>query len=260
MSLRSIRFGVLLLCGALWMPVWATTLGPASQAGLQQKLGAALPLTQTWQDQHGSTHALADYAGGAPILLVPTWYRCSNLCGALLTGTLQSLRATALQPGRDYRLVLFSIDAQETPADARQRATDFAGFNAELVDSVWLTGSAERIAALQRAIGFSSQYDGAQRQYIHPAVLVVADAQGKVSAYLPGVRPIPSELSAALQAARQAQPWSLSQQVALICAGFDQHVGRYSGAVFNALRAAALLAALALGGWLWRRHRLEGLR
>jgi len=49
--------------------------------GVDQHLGAALPLDLAFRDESGRTVALRDYFDGRPVLLSLVYFGCPMLCG-----------------------------------------------------------------------------------------------------------------------------------------------------------------------------------
>ncbi|MES2184047.1 MAG: SCO family protein [Pseudomonadota bacterium] len=239
-----------------------------------QHLGAQLPLELPLRDADGRTVRLgAFFVPGRPVVLVPGYYRCPNLCGTLMQGVLESLADTGL-PRSAYTVVGFSIDPAETPADASARQAGDRGYAAAYgsrtvpsgmlppVDLHLLLGSDASTAMLADAIGFGyrragagSDAAGATTDYQHAAGFLVVTPQGVVSRYLMGVRFEPRDLRLALVEASSGRVGTLSDRIALLCAHFDPATGRYSTAVMAAFRIGGVLLALGLTGWILRHRR-----
>jgi len=241
----------------------------AAPVALTQRVGAALPLDSRWVEADGRSVALADlFADGKPVLLVLGYYTCPQLCGLLMHGVLESVQAAGLR-ARDTRIVAVSIDPGDTPATARaRRATDlaYAAFlrgatqtHGPLPELHLLTSDAAAIDRVVAAAGYRIRAETAGDARVdHPAALVVATPGGRISRYLMGVRFDPGELGDAIADARDERTGTLSDRIALLCAHLDRTVGRHSDAVLEATRAVALLVALALAAWCWRRRAASG--
>lgn len=225
-------------------------------AAFAPRAGAALPMDARFIDDTGRAIRLGDLFGARPVVLVPGYYTCPNLCSTLFEGVMQALALGGLDAGA-YRLAGVSIDPSDTPARAAAKKRGYAGMlpgggaNLHL-----LTGAPDAVGAFAGAIGY--RYSGGEGgQFAHAAGFVVATPDGRVARYFPGVRFDPAELRAAVQdAARGATTGALTSRVLLLCAHFDPASGRYSLAAMNAVRAAGLLvlAALLAWMWLWRRR------
>jgi protein SCO1/2 len=235
-------------------------LPPAPQAALQQRLGARLPLDAPLHDALGQPVRLGDYfTSDQPVLLVPGYYSCTQLCGLLMHSLLQALHKSGV-PRSDWRVVGVSINPADTPADAQQRrALDLA--YARFLEGAHPAGSALHLDLLladaaqarriTQAVGFDYRREpgapGAPQTYVHPASVIVVTPAGVVSRYFNGLELGPGELRSALRAAAGGSVGSFSDRLAVLCSHFDPLVGRYSGAVMNSARAAGGLTLLGLG-------------
>src|SRR3982750_3839995 len=99
----------------------AVTVPAPPQTELHQRLGEALPQALHFIDADGRAVQLSDYLGDArPLVLVLGYHRCPNLCGLVMHGVLEALADGGL-PRSAYRVLVVSIDPDETPIDARAR-------------------------------------------------------------------------------------------------------------------------------------------
>jgi protein SCO1/2 len=237
-------------------------------AGLDAHPGALLPLDAALRDDLGQPVRLRDYFHpGQPVLLVLGYYRCTQLCGLLMQGLLESLRDSGL-PRSDWRIVGVSIDPEDTPADAHRRrqldrayASFLQGANAPALPLHLdlLVADAAQGRAIAQAVGFRAERlpargDGAAAGFAHPATVVVATPAGTVSRYFNGVRFDPAQVRAALVEASDGRVGGFAEQVAILCSHFAPLVGRYSGSVLGAVRLLSLAAILGLALLAWR-HR-----
>ena len=242
-------------------------LPPPPDAPLEQRIGATLPLDLRVLDEHGDHHRLSDFIdGNRPVLLVAGYYRCPQLCGLLMHGLLDGLRASGV-PRDAWRIVRFSIDPRETPADARVRADIDRGYAdaaigaapAPALDLHLLTLAPAGIARLTRAIGYGfaplDARDDDPDRFAHPATVTLLTPHGTVSRYFNGLSFAGPELRVALADAAGDRLGSVTGRLALLCAHFDPHPGRHTEAVMGAIRAGSLLLAAGLAGWCWRRRR-----
>lgn len=261
----------LLACGfdALAQPL---ALPPPPQAGIEPVLGARLPLDLSLTDESGRAMRLGNLFGVRPVLLVPGYYTCPELCGLLMHALLEGVHASGLEPA-DVRIVRVSIDPQDGPAAAaaqRLRDLDYAAFltgeqREAPPDLHLLVGARANTSMLAETIGYrfeATPSDDSKKastaRYAHPAVVIVATPDGRVSRYLTGIRFEPARLRSAVQDAAQGRIGTFSDRLALLCAHFDPRLGRYSEPVMNTLRAVGLLTVLGLGGWCWRRRGAPG--
>ena len=269
---RVIRTGrAILLAGALaWLGGSATAPAHAAPpaVSLTQRLGVALPLDSRWVEADGRHVTLGElFTGGKPVLLVPGYYTCPQLCGLLMHGVLEAVQGAGADAS-DARIVGFSIDPDDTPATASaRRGIDlaYAAFlnqsapaAAALPELHLLTGDRASIERALDATGYRvrrSTFDLGEgdMRYDHPAALLIVTPQGRISRYLMGVRFDPVELGAAVADARLGRTDALTDRIALLCAHVDLALGRHSATVLQTTRAIAVLIALALAAWCWRR-------
>jgi protein SCO1/2 len=234
-------------------------------AKLEQHPGARLILDVPVVDEAGRARRLADFFDGTrPVLLVPGYYRCPELCGLVMHGLLEALQASGVDRTR-WRIVRFSIDPSETPADARARREADVSYAQFLLggrsadaplDLHLLTLPANGAQSLSRDLGYRYQalrgQPASEGAYAHPASVIVVTPRGTVSRYFNGLQFDAAELRVALADAAADRVGGVTSRLALLCAHFDPRVGRHDGAVMNAIRAASLLLAAALAGWCWR--------
>jgi protein SCO1/2 len=232
-------------------------------AALTQRLDARLPLDATFTDSAGRVLRLGDeFDGRSAVIVVLGYYRCPQLCGLLTQGLLEAGRATRL-PTSAWRVVFASIDPTETPADAatrRRMALDYARFLGDVAPVslpprvAALVGPPDSIAALTRSVGYT--FDAAappqDARYAHPAGIVVATPDGRVSRYLMGVRFDADELRTALVEAGGGRVGTLTERLALLCAHVDPHAGRWTPGVLAGMRVLGLATLASLGLLVWR--------
>lgn len=198
---------------------------PMLKAGVTEKPGAQLPLDTVFERTDGARTPLRAYFDGKrPVLLVLAYARCTMLCSLVLRGVAKAAKAIERQPGRDYRLVLVSLDARETVDEAARKHTSLlAQLGRGDGPDVWpyLVGSREAIDAVADAIGFRYAWDARTEQYAHPAVIFAITPDGRVSHYLHGVEFDPTEVTAALDDAAAGRVVSNAVVAVLRCFHFD---------------------------------------
>lgn len=229
-------------------------LPAAPRVALDPAPGARLPLDARFVDDDGRGLRLGELFGGAPVVLVPGYYTCPNLCSTLFEGVLQSLALSGLD-GKAYRLVGVSIDPADTPATAAGRKAAYAAILPPGAGLHLLSGPPASTRALAAALGYRTERDPASGQLAHAAGFVVATPDGRVAQVLSGVRFDPAALRAAVTGARDGveQP-SLGTRLQMLCAHFAPVSGRHAGAAMAAVRIGGLLLPLLLVVWAWRRR------
>jgi protein SCO1/2 len=221
---------------------------------IDQKLDEAVPLDLPFTDEEGRDVTLATYFGQRPVVLVLAYYECPMLCTQVLNGVFSSMEPLKIDAGRDFEVVVVSIDPGETPAMAKakragyvkhyQRPTAEAGVH-------FLTGRQASIDRLADAIGFRYVYDEAIDQYAHPASIMVLTPQGKVSKYLYGVQFAPMDFRLAVTSAGDGEIGTFVDQALLYCFHYDPATGKYSLAILSFVRIGAVLTLAGLGAFLF---------
>ncbi len=80
-----------------------------------QHLNAQLPLDAKFVDDTGQTVSLGKYFDGKhPAILTTVYYNCPMLCSEEMDGLVSSLLMVHLVPGKDFQIVVISIDPSET--------------------------------------------------------------------------------------------------------------------------------------------------
>jgi protein SCO1/2 len=246
----------LLLCAALASPcIQAAPLAlPAPPAAaFAPQAGARLPLDAVFVDEAGRALRLGQLFGHTPVVLVPGYYSCRNLCSTMFEGVLQALALSGLDAGT-WQLAGVSIDPADTPARAAARKASYAAILPGSAARVHLlSGGPGSAAALARAIGYRYERDPGSGELAHAAGFIVATADGRVARFFPGVRFDPQALRAAVEDAREQRiAPGVGERLLMLCAHFDPASGRHSPAALAAVRVVAALVALGLVCGLWR--------
>ncbi len=165
------------------------------------------------------------------MILAPVYYQCPLLCNQLLNGLTRSLKPLSLDAGKDFDVVAFSIDPEETPELAgKKKAGYLERYDRPGTESGWhfLTGEAASIEALTRAIGFRYTYNPQTKLYAHAAGIVVVTPDGRIARYFFGIDFPARELQAELERARQGQVGSPIARLLLLCYDYDAATGKYT--------------------------------
>lgn len=222
---------------------------PLSEVGVEQRLAESIPLQLPLTDERGRTLPLAAYFSDRPVILVPAYYRCPQLCGQVLGGLAGALKAISLQVGRDYQVIAVSFDPTDTPAEAAVRKADVVRrYHRPGSESGWhfLTGAEPTVRALMQAIGYRYAYDARSQQYAHAAAAVILTPEGRISSYLLGIEPAPRDLRLGLVEASAGKIGSPIDRLLLFCYRYDPTSGRYGARIVSAMRVGGLLTLTAL--------------
>lgn len=221
------------------------TEASADQVGLDEHLGALIPLDLVFRDEQGHQVSLAELVT-KPTIIAPVYYRCPNVCHFLQGDLARVLPGLNLKAGEDYQVISFSFDETEQPELARRsRDTYYAAMKNQYPDNAWrfLTGDLKTIHQLTAAAGYGFQR--VNHEFLHPVVFFVVSPQGQIVRYLHGTHIVPKDLTLALYEAKTGHVGTTIRKMVQYCFSFDPEQKTY---VFNILRvsATAILATLAI--------------
>ena len=215
------------------------------EVGLDEQLGAYIPLDLVFRDEYGNPISLGDLVD-KPTIIAPVYYRCPNVCHFLQGDMARVLPGINLDAGEDYQVISFSFDDTEQPELAlRSRNTYYAAMKNQYPDQAWrfLTGDLATILQLTDAAGYHFQKVGSE--FLHPVAFFVVSADGQIISYLHGTHIVPKDLTLALYEAKAGRVGTTIRKMVQYCFSFDPEKKTY---VFNILRvsATAILTTLAL--------------
>ncbi|HEX3553649.1 MAG TPA: SCO family protein [Thermoanaerobaculia bacterium] len=253
---RLLGFSVSALLLAAGVASAASSIVPSSEmpgvlksVGYDQRIGERVPLDSPWRDEAGRPVKLGDFLGKRPAVLVLAYYHCPMLCDLVLQGVETGLRPLSLDPGRQFEVLVASIDPAETPAMAAKKKRELlARYARPGTEAGWhfLTGPRDSITRLTQAVGFRYVYDPARNQFAHAAGMVILTPGGQVSRYLLGVEFPARDIRLGLVESGDGKLGTVVDQVLLYCFHYDPLVGRYSAVTLNILRLSAVATVLGL--------------
>ena len=194
-------------------------------------------------------------------MLVLEYLHCRTFCGLTLRGLMTALDGLKLDAGRDFRLVAISIDPRDTPEDAAAAKASYLAeyHHPDGADGVhFLTGSEAAVRRIAEAVGFPYRYDATLDQFIHPAGLVIASPQGRISRYLLGLDRSAAELETGLTTAARGQAFDVLRPILLLCHAAGVSTSGYSVpimAAFGIANLAAIAILIAVFAAILRRRR-----
>lgn len=214
-----------------------------------QRPGNQLPGEAMFEDDTGRAVRLADLYGGTPLIVLLGYFHCPSLCSVIRGSLLDALGASGLVAGRDYSLLVVSIDPNETGTDAAEaKAEDAQRHTAPgmVQNAHFLTGRRDAIDALSDALGFRSRPNPPGKTFVHPAGVVFATPSGRVSSYLLGAAYPPTDIRRAVLRAGSGEIASKASPILLLCFDYDPATGRYTMAIMKVLRLAAAATVAAI--------------
>jgi protein SCO1 len=256
---RRTRFSVFVMAAWIWsgvglfgqQPGDSHPLGATAQNGIPQYLKGAgfverlnqpLPLDVSFADETGNQVELGSYFHKRPIAMALVYFKCAGLCPVILHGMASALRGIGFAAGKDYDVVVVSIDPMDSPQDASAAKKIFltdlgqpgAGGGVH-----FLTGKQASIAALSEATGFHYVRipgpDGKMDQFAHASVIMFATPGGKMSQYLSGIEYPVRDVRLSLVNASQLKIASAKDLFLLYCCNYAPSSGKYTVAVLRLL-------------------------
>ena len=219
---------------------------PGLAVGIEEHLGAKMPLDLTFRDEAGKTVTLAELISG-PTIIMPVYYRCANVCSALQARMATALQKLEQKPVAEYRVISISFDERETSEmAARSKQIYLAAIRKPFPEDGWrfLTGDAAAIHRLTDSAGYSFQRRGAD--FAHPVVSIVVDKDGVIIRYLYGIVVLPKDLALAITEARSGVTGASIRKVMDFCFTYDPAGKTY---VFNLLKVSATTVIICAGGF-----------
>jgi protein SCO1 len=220
--------------------------------GIDQHLGAQIPLDATFKDETGKTVTLGSYFGKKPVVLILAYFNCPALCPLVLSGATTAFKNSGFRLGNQFDAITVSFDPTDTPQEAASERQTYLKQYGTALSGSWhfLTGQKSQIDRLAQAVGFRYKYDPQTRQYVHAAGIVVLTPQGKVSKYFYGVRYSARDIHLALVQSSTDHIGSLADQVLLFCCTYDPATGKYHAVITRIIDIACGITVLVIAGLL----------
>ena len=146
--------------------------------GMEQHMGAVVPLDVPLTDEQGRTVTLRQYAG-KPMILALVYYSCPALCDLVLNGVVRAAKDLKFTAGHEYQIVAVSFDSRENYLLARDKKVsyvrDYARAGGE--NGIhFLTAPDPSSRAIADAVGFHFAYDPLSNQFAHPSAITISPA------------------------------------------------------------------------------------
>jgi protein SCO1 len=229
---------------------------------IDQHLNAVVPADLAFRDELGNPVNFGDYFGhGRPVILNLGYYQCPMLCGEVLQGLTSSLKVLNFDVGKDFDVLTVSFDPRETTEMAAEKKRDIMKrYGRPGAEKGWhfLTGSADSINALTKAVGFQYHFDEKTQQYAHATTIVMLTPERGISGYFYGVEFPPKDLRLGLIEASQNKIGNIGDQVLLYCYHYDPRTGKYGAIITRVLSIAGAATMLILGAFVIIMFRAEG--
>lgn len=220
------------------------------KVGLEEKLGAQVPLDAVFNDEDGKPVALKALVD-RPTILTLNYFSCAGICTPLLHGLTEALNAVKRTPGKDFNVVTVSFDEKDTPSVAKmKRANYLRELKRPFPPEAWrfLTGKGPAIRKLTDSVGFEFKAWG--KEFIHPGVLVVLSPRGVVTRYMYGINFLPADMEMAVDEAAKGLARPTITKTLRFCYNYDPQGRRYVLSVTKVIGTITLLAVAGFAAWL----------
>jgi protein SCO1/2 len=231
---------------------------------VSQHLNQTLPLDAAFVDDTGKPVVLGDYFGKRPALLSLVYYNCPMLCSEELDGMTSALEMVKLQPGKDFNIVVISIDPSETPAEAaKKKAFYLKRYGHPETASGWhfLTGQKPAIDAVTQAVGFGYVRvpgpDGKLSQFAHASSIEIVTTDGKLAQYYLGVEYSPKDMLLGLIEASNNKIGSTVANILTYCYHYDPETNKHSLIVARVVQFGGMVTVAGLGGFMFLMFRRD---
>jgi protein SCO1/2 len=240
-------------------------LGPVSdkppaildKVGIEQRLNQQLPLGLTFTDDAGKQVQLASYFGKRPAILALVYYQCPMLCSEELNGLTGALQMVSFVPGKDFDVIVVSIDPSEgTDLAAAKKRSYLKRYGHPETAAGWhfMTGTQANIDALTKAVGFGYVKipgpDGRLTQFAHASSIQIVTPEGKLAQYYMGVEYSPKDLRLGLVEASANRIGSPVDNILTYCYHYDPKTNKHSLIVARVVQLGGLVTVFTLGGFM----------
>ena len=225
---------------------------------VDQHLNQQLPLDAQFVDDTGKQVRLGDYFGKHPAILSLVYYNCPMLCSEELDGLASALEMVKLTPGKDFDIVIISIDPSETPEmAARKKAFYVKRYGRPETANGWhfLTGQQPAIDAVSAATGFGYVRipgpDGKLDQFAHASSIEVVTTDGKLAQYYLGVEYSSKDILLGLIDASGNKIGSPVANILTYCYHYDPQTNKHSLVVVRVVQLGGMVTMVSLGSFMF---------
>ena len=234
------------------------------KVAVNQHLNQQLPLSAEFVDDTGRPVHLGDYFGKKPAVISLVYFSCPLLCSEELDGLTSSLEMVHLTPGKDFEIVIMSIDPADTPADAaRKKAFYLKRYGRPETADGWhfLTGKKPAIDAVTTAVGFGYVRvpgpDGRLTQFAHASSIELVTPQGKMAQYYLGVEYSPKDILLGLIDASGNKIGTPVANILTYCYHYDPQTNKHSLIVARVVQFGGMVTMAGLGGFIFLMFRRD---
>jgi protein SCO1 len=238
-----------------------------SKVKITQNLDQMIPLDGQFRDETGKEVRMGDYFGKRPAILALVYYQCPMLCSEELNGLVGALEMVKFTPGKDFDVIVVSIDPSEGPDLARaKKAMYVKRYGKPETADGWhfLTGMQPPINALADATGYGYVRvpgpDGKMTQFAHASAIQIITPEGRIAQYYMGVEYSPRDLRLGLVEASEHKIGTPVDAILTYCYHYDPSLNKHSLVVARVVQLGGIFTVLALGGFMVVMFRRDAIR
>jgi protein SCO1/2 len=228
-----------------------------NKVGIAQRLNEQLPLNLSFTDDQGKPVQLASYFGKRPAILALVYYQCPMLCSEELNGLTGALQMVNFVPGRDFDVIVVSVDPTEgTDLAAAKKRIYLKRYGHPETAAGWhfMTGTQQNIDALTKAVGFGYVKipgpDGKLTQFAHASSIQIVTPEGKLAQYYMGVEYSPKDMRLGLVEASANRIGSPVDNILTYCYHYDPQTNKHSLIVARVVQLGGLVTLGTLGSFM----------
>jgi len=229
------------------------------KVGVAQHLNGQLPLNAAFIDETGTPVTLGTYFNGKkPAVFALVYFDCPMLCSEELDGLTSSLEMVKMNPGKDFDVVIVSIDPSDTPEKAAaKKAFYLKRYGRPETAAGWhyLTGQRPAIDAVTEAVGFGYVKvpgpDGKLTQFAHASSIQLVTPQGRMAQYYLGVEYSPKDIMLGLIEASGNKIGSPVANILTYCYHYDPTTNKHSIVVARVVQLGGMVTVASLGSFIF---------
>lgn len=228
-----------------------------NKVSIVQRLNKPIPLHGEFRDETGKAVRMGDYFGKRPAILALVYYNCPVLCSEELDGLVGALEMVKFTPGKDFDVIVASIDPSETPEiAAKKKAFYLKRYGHPETAAGWhfLTGQPPAINALADATGFGYVRvpgpDGKMTQFAHASSIELVTPDGRLSQYYLGVEYSAKDLRLGLVEASEHKIGSPVDAILTYCYHYDPTLNKHTLVIARIVQLGCVLTVLCLGSYM----------
>ncbi len=190
------------------------------------------------KDQFGNTFKIENFLDGKrPVILIPMYYNCPVVCSTVLLKTYESLlEITDLKPGKDYKVLVFSFNHENTVKDAYKNYEAYKSFFGS--SAAFTVSDSVNIYKLTSLLGyrFKKLRNGL---YAHPVAIFTLTPDGRTSGIIYDFGKIsPMDIRLSLLEASDGNIGNnkVINQFLLYCFHYNSASRRYEVVVWNLVK------------------------